>query len=103
MIVNFYAHVHKQVYTAIFHRLLPHRPCRLWPRRRRRPLPTRRPRSSPFGRALNAWEREAMRIWREEDRWPTLAEQGLVLQEQFNQRSRLLGDRKASILMPFVL
>jgi len=30
---------------------------------------------------------------------PTLAEQGLVLQEQFNRRARLLGDRKASILM----
>ena len=34
----------------------------------------RRP-PQPLARALNAWEREVMRIWHVEDRWPTLAEQ----------------------------
>ena len=30
---------------------------------------------------------------------PTLAEQGMILQEQFRQRALLVGDRKASVLM----
>ena len=29
----------------------------------------------PFVRRMHAWERECTRMWREEGRWPTLAEQ----------------------------
>ena len=36
-------------------------------------------RTAPVARLLNAWERECVRVWREEDRWPTLAEQAAFL------------------------
>ena len=42
----------------------------------------RRAPPSQFARAVHAWDAECMRIWREEARWPTLAEQrafGLIL------------------------
>ena len=40
---------------------------------------TRRSPPSPFARAVHAWDAECMRIWREEARWPTLAEQRAFL------------------------
>jgi hypothetical protein len=33
----------------------------------------------PFVRCMHAWERECARMWRQEGRWPTLAEQRAAL------------------------